>query len=98
MISIWTTSAPVMSGLFLPASIKSCMDGRWTIWRIACPRWPSRLAVETDMMAGILADTCQLSPEELRRRRAESVRSVKSTNGRISLERRAREAWDEWQD
>ena len=32
--------------------------------------------MEADMMAGILADTCQLSQEELRRRRAESVRNV----------------------
>ena len=52
-------------------------------------------------MAGILADTCQLSREELRRRRAESVRNVKSTNGRISLEGRSQETWkegDEWLD
>ena len=60
-----------------------------------------RLAVETDLVAGILADTCQLSREELRRRRAESVRNVKATNGRVSLEGRAREVWeegDEWLD
>lgn len=39
--------------------------------------------------------------EELRRRRAESVRNVKATNGRVSLEGRAREVWeegDEWLD
>ena len=38
--------------------------------------------------------------EELRRRRAESVRNVKSTNGRISLGR-PQEMWkegDEWLD
>ena len=52
------------------------------------------------MMAGILVDTCQLSREELRRRRAESVRNVKATNGRVSLEGRAREAWEDeqWPD
>ena len=76
------------AGLFLPASIKSCIDGRLD-------------QLEADLVAGILADTCQLSREELRRRRAESVRNVKATNGRVSLEGRAREVWeegDEWLD
>ncbi|WP_204791976.1 hypothetical protein [Oscillibacter sp. CU971] len=53
------------------------------------------------MMAGILADGFQFSEEDLRRRRAESVNNVKRTNGRISLEKYVRGAWedeDEWQD
>ena len=53
------------------------------------------------MMAGILADAYQFNEEDLRRRRAESVRNVKRTNGRITLEQRVREAWEEddvWQD
>ena len=43
----------------------------------------------------------QISEEDLRRRRAESIQNVKKTNGRISLEQRVRGAWeedDEWQD
>ena len=78
------------AGLFLPASIKSCIDGR-------LDQLEDRLATLTFR----LADTCQLSREELRRRRAESVRNVKATNGRVSLEGRAREVWeegDEWLD
>ena len=58
-------------------------------------------AVEQDMVAGILADAYQFSSEDLRRRRAESVQNVRKTNGRISLEKRVRDAWeedDEWQD
>ena len=53
------------------------------------------------MVAGILADAFQFSEDDLRRQRAESVQNVKKTNGRISLEQRVREAWeedDEWQD
>lgn len=53
------------------------------------------------MMAGILAEGFQFSEEDLRRRRAESVSSVKRTNGRISLEKNAPGTWedeDEWQD
>ena len=58
-------------------------------------------AVEQDMVAGILADAYQFSGEDLRRRRTESVQNVRKTNGRVSLEQRARGAWeedDEWQD
>ena len=89
------------AGLFLPASIKSCMDGRLDQLEDRLAALTFRLAVETDMMAGILADTCQLSREELRRRRAESARNVKSTNGRISLRERSHEMWkegDAWLD
>lgn len=52
-------------------------------------------------IAGILADAFQFSEDDLHRRRAESVNNVKKTNGRISLEQRVREAWEEdneWQD
>ena len=60
-----------------------------------------RQAVEQDMVAGILAEEYQFSGEHLTRRRAESVKNVRKTNGRISLEQRVRGAWeedDEWQD
>ena len=56
------------------------------------------------MQNGILADVCKLPEEEMRRRRAESVKNVKYTNGSISLEQRMRESdaglddeEDEWQ-
>ena len=58
-------------------------------------------AVEQDMVAGILADAYQFSEEDLKRRRAESISNVKKTNGRVSLDQRVREVWeegDEWQD
>ena len=58
-------------------------------------------AVELDMLSGIIADSFQFSEEDLRRRRAESVRNVKQTNGRISFEKRVRDSWEDddgWQD
>ena len=79
------------AGLFLPTSIKSYLDGR-------LGQLEERLS---SIVAGILADAYQFSDEDLRRRRSESVQNVKKTNGRISLEQRARGAWeedDEWQD
>ena len=89
------------AGLFLPASIKSYLDGRLGQLEDRLASLTFWQAVEQDMVAGILANVYQFSKEDLRRRRAESVQNVKKTNGRISLGQRAREPWeedDEWQD
>ena len=89
------------AGLFLPTSIKSYLDGRMGQLEEKLSSIAFRQAVEQDMVAGILADAYQFSSEDLRRRRAESVQNVRKTNGRISLEQRVRDAWeedDEWQD
>ena len=89
------------AGLFLPTAIKSYLDGRLGQLENRLGILAFRQAVEQDMVAGILADAFQFSEDDLRRRRAESVQNVKKTNGRISLEQRVREAWeedDEWQD
>ena len=59
------------------------------------------IATDKKEQFDILADAYQFSDEDLRRRRSESVKNVKKTNGRISLEQRGRGAWeedDEWQD
>ena len=89
------------AGLFLPISIKSYLDGRLGQLEERLSSLAFRQAVEQDMVAGILADAYQFSDEDLRRRRAESVKNVKKTNGRVSLNQRVRGAWeegDEWQD
>ena len=89
------------AGLFLPASLKSYLDGRLGQLEDRLSSLTFKQAVEQDMVAGILADAFQFSKDDLRQRRAESVSNVKKTNGRISLEQRVREAWEEndvWQD
>ena len=89
------------AGLFLPTAIKSYLDGRLGQLENRLGILAFRQAVEQDMVAGILADAFQFSEDDLRRRRAGSGQNVKKTNGRISLEQRVREAWeedDEWQD
>ena len=89
------------AGLFLPASIKSCMDGRLDQLEDRLAALAFRQAVEQDMVAGILADAYQFNEDDLQRRRTESINNVKKTNGRISLDQRVREVWeegDEWQD
>ena len=89
------------AGLFLPTSIKSYVDGRLGQMENRMSSLLYKQAVDQDMVAGILADAYQFSEEDLQRRRAESVKNVKRTNGRVSLDQRVREAWeegDEWQD
>ena len=89
------------AGLFLPTSIKSYLDGRLGQLEERLSSIAFRQTVEQDMVAGILADAYQFSDEDLRRRRSESVQNVRKTNGRISLDQRVREVWeegDEWQD
>ena len=89
------------AGLFLPTALKSYVDGRLGQMEDRMSSLLYKQAVEQDMVAGILADAYRFSEEDLKRRRAESVKNVKRTNGRISLDQRVREAWEEedgWQD
>jgi hypothetical protein len=87
----------------LPGSISSTIDGRLKILEKNLSALSFNHAVELDMLVGIIADVAQLDRDDLKRRRAESVRNVKQTNGRISLEKRAQLSdgfdWDddEWQ-
>lgn len=88
------------AGLFLSASIKSYVDGRLGKMEDRLAALSFKQAVELDMLSGIIADSVQLDEGDLRRRRAESVKNVKRTNGRISFEQRVRENWeddDPWQ-
>ncbi len=89
------------AGLFLPKSIKSYLDGRVGEFEDRLSSLLYKQSVELDIHSGILADSFQYSKDDLRRRRAESVRNVRQTNGRISFEQRVRETWedgDEWLD
>ena len=89
------------AGLFLPTALKSYVDGRLGQMEDRMSSLLYKQAVEQDMVAGILADAYQFSEEDLKLRRAESISNVKKTNGRVSLDQRVREVWeegDEWQD
>ena len=90
------------AGLFLPRSIKSYLDGRLGQLEDRVSGLLYKQAVEQDIVSGILADSFRFTEDDLRRRRAASVRNVKQTNGRISFEKRVRESWEEddeqWQD
>lgn len=72
------------AGLFLPASIKSYLDGRLDQFEDQVSPLLFKQAVELDMHSGIIADGFQFSKDDLRRRRAESVKNVKRTNCRAT--------------
>ena len=85
----------------LPRAVQSAIDARLKLFEDRIASLLYKQAVELDMLSGIIADSFQFSEEDLRRRRAESVRNVKQTNGRISFEKRVRESWEDddgWQD
>ena len=87
----------------LPMAIASAMNGRLKILEKNLSSLSFKHAVELDMLIGIISDTMQIDRDDLKRRRAQSVKNVKQTNGRISLEKRAQmrdeDDWDddEWQ-
>ena len=85
----------------LPVAIQSAIDGRLGMFEDRMASLIYKHTVELDMMMGILADSYELTEEDMRRRRAESVRNVKNTNGRMPFEQKVRaanEAEDEWLD
>ena len=88
----------------LPMAIMSAIDGRLSRLEDYIARRDFTKCVEQDMTNGIIAEAFEMDREDLKRRRAQSVRNVKATNGLISLEKYARfrqeQDWndDEWQD
>ena len=89
------------AGLFLPAAMRSCINGRLGTMENRMAALLFKQAVELDMCERILADSYRLDEEYLRRKRAESVKSVKRTNGQLRFEQVARqrnedEDDDEW--
>ena len=103
-VTYYTDALALMDSSLLPRAVTAAIDGRLNQFEDRLARLVYKTAVELDMQNGILADVCKLPEEEMRRRRAESVRNVKYTNGSISLEQRMRESDatlddedDEWQ-
>ena len=88
----------------LPTALQAALDGRLGRLEDHIARREFTREVELDLLIGIIADVVEVDRDDLKRKRAQSVRNVKATNGLISLEKRARSAgepdWegDEWQD
>ena len=80
------------AGPLLPRAVTVAIDGRLGQFEDRFARLAYKTAVELDMQNGLLADAFNVPEEDMRRRRAESVKNVKHTNGRISLEQRMRDS------
>ena len=74
----------------LPKEVTSAINGQLGLFEDRLAGLLFKLTVALDMNTGILSDAYEFSEENLRRRRAESVKQVKQTNGLLSLEQRAR--------
>ena len=87
----------------LPKAVLSTIEGRLGLLEKNLSSATFNHAVELDMLVGIIGQSYQFSQNDLEKRRAQSVRNVKATNGRVSLEKCARaydsQDWDddEWQ-
>ena len=92
------------AGLFLPSSVQSYLDGRLNQFEDRMASLLFKQAVEMDMGISVLTDCVNLDEAYLRKKRAESVASVKKFNGRLRLEQIAkrtqerRDGDDGWQD
>ena len=96
------------AGDYLPKPIKAYLDGRLDKFEKHVSSLLYKNAVELDMLVGIVAGSFGFTEDDLRRIRAESVKNVNATKGRISFESHVRESVpfmdakynedDEWQD
>ena len=88
----------------LPTALTSAINGRLGVLEDHIARREFTREVELDLLISLIADAFEFDRDDLKRRRAQSVRNVRSTNGLISLEKRIRthetQDWDddEWQD
>lgn len=74
----------------LPKEITTALDGRLGMLEDRLASLLFKHSVELDMVGGVLSRAFEIDEESLRRLRAESIKNVKQTNGRISLEQRMR--------
>ena len=92
------------AGLFLSKSVQSYLDGRLDQFEDRMASLLYKQSVELDMGMSVLADCVKLDEAYLRKKRAESVASVKKFNGRLRLEQivkcaqEQRDGDDGWQD
>ena len=92
------------AGIFLPAAIRSCINGRLGTMENRMASLLYKLAVENDMTMSMMAEALQANEEYVREQRARSVQNVKRTNGKLRFEQIARQhdededEGDEWLD
>lgn len=82
----------------LPRAIQSSIDGRLGMFEDRIAKLMFKQTVETDMALSALLDYLNVDPDYMRKLRADSVKNVKATNGRLSFEQKASDKRDYYED
>lgn len=87
----------------LPLAIQSAIAGQLGMFEDRMSKLLFKQTVETDMALSALLAYLKIDPDHLKKLRAESVKNVKATNGRLTFEQKVGDQGDEsedglWQD
>lgn len=82
----------------LPVAIQSAINGQLGMFEDRMSKLLFKQAVETDMALSALLAYLKIDPDYIRKLRAESVKNVKATNGRLTFEQKTRGQADESED
>ena len=86
------------AGAFLPKAVSAVIEGRLGQFEEHMASLLYKLCVELDIVSTLNASAFHLDDDTFRRLRADSVRHVKQTNGRLSFEQHAKNEEGAWQD
>lgn len=82
----------------LPVAIQSAINGQLGMLEDRMSKLLFKQTVEMDMAQSALLAYLKIDPDYLKKLRAESVKNVKATNGRVSFGQKAQEQYDEGED
>ncbi len=82
----------------LPVAIQSAINGQLGMFEDRMSKLLFKQTVEMDMAQSALLAYLKIDPDYLKKLRAESVKNVKATNGRVSFGQKAQEQYDEGED
>jgi len=93
------------AGAFLPKETLAAIDGRLGMFEDRMAKLLYKLTVEMDMGMSAALNCLEIDSGYLRKLRSDSVKNVKSTNGLLTFEQKAREREEnttdgdeQWQD
>ncbi len=78
----------------LPVMLRATIDGRLGLFEDRIAKLLFKLAVEMDMGLNALLDYLKIDPDYIHKLRAKSAKEVKTTNGRLTFERKVMEQED----
>ena len=82
----------------LPIVIQSAIDGRLGMFEDRLAKLLFKLAVEADMGISSLLSYLKYDPGYVQKLRANRVKNVKATNGRLTFEQKVKEQYEEGED